>query len=168
MGWPEKTKDLEAFYPSAVLETGFDILFFWVARMMMFGIYFMGKPPFKDVYLHAMVRDSHGRKMSKSLGNAIDPVDVIEGISLDDLIAKTKTYPVPQKMLPRVLEGIKKDYPDGIPAAGADGLRLSLAMLAGQGRDVKLAIPRIAGYRAFLNKVWNATRFALMRLGSMP
>jgi valyl-tRNA synthetase len=168
LGWPNKTDDLKAFYPSAVLETGFDILFFWVARMMMFGVHFMGKSPFKDIYLHAMVRDAQGRKMSKSLGNAVDPVDVIQGISLEDLLAKTKTYPVPEKMLPQVLEGIKKDYPDGIPAAGADGLRLSLAMLSGSGRDVKLALGRVAGYRAFLNKIWNATRFVFMRIGEEP
>lgn len=168
LGWPENTDDLKAFYPSAVLETGFDILFFWVARMMMFGIHFMGRAPFADIYLHAMVRDSHGRKMSKSLGNAIDPVDVIEGISLDDLLAKTKNYPVPAHLLPQVLNGIKKDYPEGIPASGADGLRLSLAILSGQGRDVKLALGRVAGYRAFLNKIWNASRFVLMRLGSEP
>lgn len=168
LGWPNNTEDLKAFYPTSVLETGFDILFFWVARMMMFGIHFMGKPPFKDIYLHAMVRDAQGRKMSKSLGNAIDPTDVTEGISLEDLITKTKTYPVPPKMLNQVLDGIKKDYPEGIPASGADGLRLSLAMLSGQGRDVKLAIPRVSGYRAFLNKIWNATRFALMRLGDSP
>ncbi|MES2504472.1 MAG: valine--tRNA ligase [Myxococcota bacterium] len=168
LGWPKQTEDLKMFYPSAVLETGFDILFFWVARMMMFGIHFMGQAPFKDIYLHAMVRDAHGRKMSKSLGNAIDPTDVVDGINLDDLLAKTKTYPVPIKMLPQVLEGLKKDYPEGLPASGADGLRLSLAMLSGQGRDVKLAIPRVSGYRAFLNKIWNATRFALMRLGDSP
>ncbi len=168
LGWPNQTEDLKTFYPSAVLETGFDILFFWVARMMMFGIHFMKKPPFKDIYLHAMVRDAHGKKMSKSLGNAIDPIDVVDGISLDALLEKTKTYPVPPKLLPQVLDGLKKDYPEGIPASGADGLRLSLAMLSGGGRDVKLAIPRVSGYRAFLNKIWNATRFALMRLGSDP
>lgn len=165
LGWPHNTPDLERYYPGAVLETGFDILFFWVARMMMFGIHFMGQVPFKDIYLHAMVRDAHGRKMSKSLGNAIDPIDVIEGISLDDLVAKTKTYPVPETHLPKVLEGIKKDFPDGIPSAGADGLRLSLAMFSGQGRDVKFSVPRVLGYRAFLNKIWNATRFALMNCG---
>lgn len=168
LGWPDQTDDLKRFYPSAVLETGFDILFFWVARMMMFGIHFMGQVPFRDVYLHAMVRDAHGNKMSKSLGNAIDPIDLIDGISLDDLITKTKTYSVPPKLLPQVLEGIRSDYADGIPASGADGLRLSLAMLAGQGRDVKLAIPRVQGYRTFLNKIWNATRFSLMRLGEGP
>lgn len=164
LGWPDQTPDLARYYPGAVLETGFDILFFWVARMMMFGIHFMGTPPFKDIYLHAMVRDAHGRKMSKSLGNAIDPIDVIEGITLDELIAKVKTYPVPESHLPKVLEGIKKDFPDGIPSAGADGLRLSLAMFSGQGRDVKFSIPRVVGYRSFLNKVWNATRFCLMNI----
>ncbi len=164
LGWPNDTADLQRYYPGAVLETGSDILFFWVARMMMLGTHFMGKAPFKDVYLHAMVRDAYGRKMSKSLGNAIDPIDVIEGISLEDLVAKTKTYPVPEAMLPKVIEGIKKDFPEGIPSAGADGLRLSLAMFCGQGRDVKFSIPRVVGYRSFLNKVWNATRFALLNI----
>jgi valyl-tRNA synthetase len=162
LGWPHKTADLERYYPGSVLETGSDILFFWVARMVMMGIYFMGKVPFKDVFLHAMVRDAHGRKMSKSLGNAIDPIDVIEGISLEALIEKIKTYPVPEQHLAKVIEGLKKDYKDGIPSAGADGLRLSLAMFSGQGQNLKFSIPRVIGYRAFLNKVWNATRFALM------
>jgi valyl-tRNA synthetase len=165
LGWPDETDDLRAFYPGAVLETGFDILFFWVARMMMFGCHFMGRAPFAHVFLHAMVRDSQGRKMSKSLGNAIDPLDVIEGITRDALLEKTKTYPVPQAMLPGVLEGLSREYPEGIPASGADGLRFSLAALSGQGRDVKLSIPRVAGYRAFLNKIWNATRFALLSAG---
>lgn len=168
LGWPEKTDDLAAFYPGAVLETGFDILFFWVARMMMMGIYFMGEAPFKDVYLHAMVRDAQGKKMSKTLGNAVDPLDVTGGITLEDLLAKTKTHPVPEKLLPKVLKGLKKDYADGIPASGADGLRFTLAALSGAGRDVKLAIPRVQGYRAFLNKIWNASRFALMRVGDGP
>ena len=168
LGWPDETKDLAAFYPGSVLETGFDILFFWVARMMMMGCHFMEKAPFSDVYLHAMVRDAQGRKMSKSEGNAIDPLDVIYGISLEDLVNKTKTFPVPPKKLPQVLKGLEKEYPEGIPASGADGLRFSLAALASQGRDVKLAIPRVAGYRNFLNKIWNATRFALMRVGEGP
>lgn len=166
LGWPEKTLDLERYYPGSVLETGSDILFFWVARMMMLGIHFLGRPPFKDIYLHSMVRDAHGRKMSKSLGNAIDPIDVIEGISLNDLIAKIKTYPVPEYLLPKVIEGIKKDFKEGIPSAGADGLRLSLAIFSGQGQNVKFSIPRVIGYRAFLNKVWNATRFSLMNIKS--
>ena len=168
LGWPEETDDLKTFYPGAVLETGFDILFFWVARMVMMGTYFMGDSPFKDVYLHAMVRDSQGRKMSKSLGNTIDPLDVIGGISIDELVNKTKTYPVPEKLLPKVIKGLQKEFPDGIPASGADGLRFTLASLSGQGRDIKLSIPRVAGYRAFLNKIWNATRFALMRLPEGP
>ncbi len=166
LGWPDATDDLKAFYPGAVLETGFDILFFWVARMMMFGCHFMGKAPFSDVFLHALVRDSHGRKMSKSLGNAIDPLDVIHGISLEALTEKTRTYPVPESLLSAVLDGLATEFPDGIPASGADGLRFSLAALSGQGRDIKLSIPRVAGYRAFLNKIWNATRFALMKGGT--
>jgi valyl-tRNA synthetase len=112
-----------------------------------------------------MVRDANGRKMSKSEGNALDPLDVMHGISLPDLVEKTKTYPVPEKKLAQVLKGIEKEFPDGIPAAGADGLRFTLAALSASGRDVKLSIPRAAGYKAFLNKIWNATRFALMRVG---
>ncbi|MEE2788544.1 MAG: valine--tRNA ligase [Myxococcota bacterium] len=166
LGWPENTDDLARFYPGAVLETGFDILFFWVARMMMMGTYFMGKAPFADVYLHAMVRDSQGRKMSKSLGNTVDPLDVIRGITLDELVAKTKTYPVPEKLLPAVISGLKKEFPDGILASGADGLRFTLVSMSGQGRAIKLSIPRVAGYRAYLNKIWNATRFALMNVGT--
>lgn len=163
MGWPDKTKDLEFFYPSSVLETGSDILFFWVARMMMFGIHFTKQPPFKDIYLHGMVRDSQGRKMSKSLGNSIDPLDVIDGISLNDLITKTKKHPVPRKLLPKVIKELETSYPDGIPALGSDGLRLSLAMLSGSGgnHNIKLSIPRMFGYRAFLNKIWNASLFVL-------
>jgi valyl-tRNA synthetase len=106
--------------------------------------------------------------MSKSLGNTIDPLDVIRGITLDELVSKTETYPVPEKLLPKVVKGLKKEYPDGIPSSGADGLRFTLASLSGQGRDIKLSIPRVAGYRAFLNKIWNATRFALMRLPEGP
>jgi valyl-tRNA synthetase len=166
LGWPEPTDDLKHFYPGAVLETGSDILFFWVARMVWFGRHFMGRSPFKDVFLHAIVRDAYGRKMSKSEGNAIDPLDVTAGISLDDLMAKTRTYPVPEKKLGAVLDGLKKEYPEGIPAAGADGLRFTLAALSSWGRDVKLSIPRAAGYRAFLNKIWNATRFVVMKGGT--
>jgi valyl-tRNA synthetase len=168
LGWPHQTPDLKRYYPGSVLETGSDILFFWVARMVMFGKYFMGEAPFKDIFLHAMVRDAQGRKMSKSLGNTIDPIDVIEGISLEALLEKTRSYPVPENYLPKVLDGIKKEFPEGIPSAGADGLRLSLAMFSGQGRDVKFSIPRVIGYRAFLNKVWNATRFALMNIPEGP
>ncbi len=167
LGWPAKTEDLELFYPGAVLETGSDILFFWVARMVWFGKYFTGKSPFKDVYLHSIVRDAYGKKMSKSEGNALDPLDVMAGISQADLIAKTKTYPVPEKKLAGVLKGLEKEYPEGIPASGADGLRFTLAALSSSGRDVKLSIPRAAGYRAFMNKIWNATRFAQMKTGEI-
>jgi valyl-tRNA synthetase len=168
LGWPNETEDLRLFYPGAVLETGSDILFFWVARMVWFGKHFLGESPFADVFLHAIVRDANGRKMSKSEGNAIDPLDVMKGISLPDLLAKTKTYPVPEKKLAAVLKGIEKEFPEGIPAAGADGLRFTLAALSSWGRDVKLSIPRTAGYRAFLNKVWNATRFVLLKGGEEP
>ncbi len=168
LGWPNETEELKLFYPGAVLETGSDILFFWVARMVWFGQHFMGRSPFKDVFLHAIVRDAYGKKMSKSEGNALDPLDVMAGISLEDLVNKTKTYPVPEKKLAAVLKGLEKEYPEGIPAAGADGLRFTLAALSSQGRDVKLSIPRAAGYRAFLNKIWNATRFALMKGGTGP
>jgi valyl-tRNA synthetase len=166
LGWPKQTEDLGLFYPGAVLETGSDILFFWVARMVWFGKHLMGQTPFADVFLHSIVRDAYGKKMSKSEGNALDPLDVMAGISLADLIAKTKTYPVPEKKLANVLKGIEKEYPEGIPAAGADGLRFTLAALSSQGRDVKLSIPRAAGYRALMNKIWNATRFALMKGGT--
>lgn len=163
--WPEQRPELSTFYPGSVLETGFDILFFWVARMMMMGLHFMDDVPFSDVYLHPMVRDAQGRKMSKSLGNAIDPMDVIEGIGLEELVAKTRTYPVPEQKLPQVIDWLRKEFADGIPASGADGLRFTLAIHAAQATDVKLSVPRVAGYRAFLNKIWNAARFALMRIG---
>lgn len=180
LGWPEETDDLKAFYPGAVLETGSDILFFWVARMVWMGAYFMKRTPFADVFLHAMVRDASGKKMSKSEGNAIDPLDVMAGINLEDLLKKTRTYPVPEKKLDGVLKGLEREFPKtkdaktgemsegGIPAAGADGLRFTLAALSAQGRDVKLSLPRAAGYKAFLNKIWNATRFALMKVGDGP
>ena len=168
LGWPEKTEDLELFYPGAVLETGSDILFFWVARMVWFGKHLMGATPFRDVFLHAIVRDANGKKMSKSEGNAVDPLDVMAGITLPALIEKTKTYPVPEKKLAAVLKGLEKEFPEGIPAAGADGLRFTLAALSSWGRDVKLSIPRAAGYRAFLNKIWNATRFVIVKGGTDP
>jgi valyl-tRNA synthetase len=166
LGWPNNTEDLKYFYPGAVLETGSDILFFWVARMMWFGQHFMGSVPFRDVFLHAIVRDAEGRKMSKSEGNAIDPLDVTMGITIHDLLEKTRSYPVPEKKISAVLKGIEKTFPEGIPAAGADGLRFTLAALSSWGRDVKLSIPRAAGYRAFLNKIWNATRFVLTKGGT--
>lgn len=147
LGWPNRTPDLDAFYPGAVLETGFDILFFWVARMMVMGTHFMGEVPFKHVYLHAMVRDDKGQKMSKTRGNVIDPLDVVQGCKVDNL--------APQ---------YRKQFPEGWRAQGADALRLTLASMAAQGRDIKLSMDRVEGYKAFINKVWNAARFALMRV----
>ena len=160
LGWPEDTDALGTFYPNSVMETGFDILFFWVARMMMMGIHFMGEVPFKTVYLHTLVRDAEGNKMSKSKGNTIDPLDVIEGISLDDLVRKIEEALPPEsenrELRKRIVEDLKKRYPNGIESHGTDALRFSLAAMAAQGRDIKLDIHRITGYRAFANKIWQA------------
>lgn len=152
LGWPNETEDLKSFYPNSVLETGFDILFFWVARMMMMGCKFMGKPPFPTIYLHAMVRDKFGDKMSKTKGNVIDPLHLINGCPPEEV---TKQF--------------QGDYPEGFPAFGADSLRFTLAAMSMSGRDIKLSVERVAGYRAFANKIWNAARFVLMRLeGETP
>ncbi|CAD6234042.1 GSCOCG00007489001-RA-CDS [Cotesia congregata] len=164
-GWPEETPELKEFYPGSLLETGHDILFFWVARMVFFGRKLMGKIPFKEVYLHAMVRDAHGRKMSKSLGNVIDPMDVINGITLEELHQQLKESNLDQKELKHAIEGQKRDYPQGIPECGTDALRFALCAYTSQGRDINLDILRVQGYRFFCNKLWNATRFALMYLG---
>ena len=151
LGWPDNQEDVDQFYPNTVMETGFDILF-WVARMMMMGCKFMGKPPFPTIYLHAMVRDKNGDKMSKTKGNVIDPLHLVHGCG-GDVVS-------PQ---------FKADHPDGLPAYGADALRFTLASMSASGRDIKLSVERIAGYRAFANKIWNASRFALMRLeGATP
>jgi valyl-tRNA synthetase len=148
LGWPEKTDELKAFYPTSVMETGHDIIFFWVARMMMMGLHFMKEVPFKVVYLHAMVRDEKGEKMSKTKGNVIDPLDVIRGCG-------------PEKLQP----ALRNKNPEGFKAYGADALRFTLASLTAQGRDIRLSLERVDGYRAFCNKVWNASRFAMMNLG---
>ncbi|MBF5045640.1 valine--tRNA ligase [Aggregicoccus sp. 17bor-14] len=148
LGWPEQTPELKSFYPNSVMETGHDIIFFWVARMMMMGLHFMGDVPFKTVYLHAMVRDEKGEKMSKTKGNVIDPLDVIRGASAEQLAPS-----------------LKNKFPQGMPAHGADALRFTLASLTQQGRDIKLSMDRLAGYKAFSNKLWNASRFALMNMG---
>ncbi len=148
LGWPEQTPELKTFYPTSVMETGHDIIFFWVARMMMMGLHFMKDVPFKVVYLHAMVRDEKGEKMSKVKGNVIDPLDVIRGAKPEDL-----------------LPNIRNKFPQGMPAFGADALRFTLASLTQQGRDIKLSLDRVAGYKAFTNKLWNASRFAMMNLG---
>ncbi|XP_026724940.1 valine--tRNA ligase [Trichoplusia ni] len=160
-GWPDQTEDLQAFYPGSLLETGHDILFFWVARMVFFGQRLMGKLPFKEIYLHPMVRDAHGRKMSKSLGNVIDPVDVVKGVTLEQLHAQLADSNLDPKEIEKAKQGQKQDYPNGIPECGTDALRFALCAMT-QGRDLNLDILRVQGYRFFCNKLWNATKFALM------
>ncbi|XP_013145718.1 PREDICTED: valine--tRNA ligase isoform X2 [Papilio polytes] len=160
-GWPDQTEDLQAFYPGTLLETGHDILFFWVARMVFFGQRLMGKLPFKEIYLHPMVRDAHGRKMSKSLGNVIDPVDVVRGVTLQQLHAQLQHSNLDPREIEKAKCGQKQDYPNGIPECGTDALRFGLCAMT-QGRDLNLDIQRVQGYRFFCNKLWNATKFALM------
>mmetsp|Transcript_49822 Transcript_49822/g.153860 ORF Transcript_49822/g.153860 Transcript_49822/m.153860 type:complete len:1584 (+) Transcript_49822:1327-6078(+) len=166
-GWPdtEGNDDFDAFFPTSLLETGHDILFFWVARMVMMSIGLTGKLPFHTIYLHAMVRDAHGRKMSKSLGNVIDPIEVIEGIALEDLQKKLYEGNLPDKEIEKAKKGQEADFPEGIPQCGADALRFGLLAYTLQGRHVNLDISRVVGYRHFCNKVWNATRFGLRYFG---
>lgn len=159
-GWPDNSKELNVFYPTHLLETGHDILFFWVARMVFMGQKLLGRLPFKEVYLHPIVRDAHGRKMSKSLGNVIDPMDVITGISLEDLQKQLIDSNLDPKEIDKAKAGQKQDYPDGIPECGTDALRFALCAMC-SGRDINLDILRIQGYRFFCNKIWNATKFAL-------
>ena len=165
LGWPEQTPDMDRFYPGSLLETGHDILFFWVARMVMMGLQLTGKLPFSEVYLHAMIRDKYGRKMSKSLGNVIDPLDVVYGITLEDLHKQLLDGNVDAKEIERAQQGQKIDFPNGIPECGTDALRFALCAYTLQGRDINLDVMRIQGYRFFCNKLWNATKFALTNLG---
>jgi valyl-tRNA synthetase len=162
LGWPDKTREVKRYYPTSVLVTGFDIIFFWVARMLMMGLHFMKEIPFRDVYIHALVRDERGQKMSKTKGNVMDPLDIVDGIELDRLIQKRVDGLMDKKDATRIARDTRKDYPAGIPAYGADALRFTLAAMAAQGRDIKLSLKAVEGNRNFATKLWNATRFAEM------
>lgn len=165
LGWPEKTADMDTFYPFSMLETGWDILFFWVTRMILLGIKMTGSVPFREVFCHSLVRDAQGRKMSKSLGNVVDPLDVISGIELEDLHAKLLSGNLDSREVERAKTGQKESYPNGIPQCGTDAMRFALCAYTTGGRDINLDIMRVEGYRKFCNKIYQATKFALMRLG---